>query len=101
MTQILFFLAEYAEECLVLLCSLILILLLVTLHRMKRITKLIQEIAGNTNDAGEGNVRRERKEENNSVSVKKGGREQDAAGGILTAEENAELLSEVLEEIFP
>ena len=101
MTQMMLFLAEYAEECSVLLCSLTLILLLVTLHRMKRITKLIQEITGNTNDVGQVNVRRERKEENHSVSAKCSNGEQEAAGEMLTTEENAELLSEVLEEIFP
>jgi len=68
---------------------------------MKRITKLIQEITGNTNDVGQVNVRRERKEENHSVSAKCSNGEQEAAGEMLTTEENAELLSEVLEEIFP
>lgn len=50
MTQIVFFLTEHAEELFVLLCSAYMVFLLATLHRMKQISKLIQEIAGNTNE---------------------------------------------------
>ena len=99
MTQIIFFLTEYAEELLVLLCSLVLVLLLVTLHRMKRITKLIQEIAGNTNEIGQ--VKCGMQKENHSVPAKKDDGEQETADNMLKKEENAELLSEVLEEVFP
>lgn len=100
MTQIMLFLAEYAEELAVFMCSLVIVLLLVTLHRMKRITKLIQEIAGNTNDVRQTREKCEEKEEMHSLPAENGGK-QETSGVSPTREDNAELLSEVLEEVFP
>lgn len=99
MTQMVFFLTEYAEEFSVLLCSVGIVLLLVTLHRMKRITKLIQEIAGNTRDVRQAGC--ERKEENPPASAQSAVDEQKTPENMPTTEENAKLLSEVLEEVFP
>lgn len=100
MTRMIFFLAEYAEELSVLLCGLMLVLLLVTLHRMKRITKLIQEIAGNTNDVRETKVQCELEEKKPPVPVEECNKGQKTVEDMLTQNENADLLSEVLEEVF-
>ncbi len=99
MTQILFFLTEYAEELSLFFCGSAIILLLVTLHRMKRITKLIQELAGNINDTGP--VRLEMKEKNKPVLEKNSIGESETEDDMLIKRENEELLSEVLKEVFP
>ncbi len=101
MTQTMLFLTKYAGELSVLLCSLVVVLLFVILHRMKRITKLIQEITGNTNDGKPVMVGQEGKKENHPVVINKSRDGLEAANKELVTAENAELLSEVLEEIFP
>lgn len=76
-----FFLTEYADELLLALCAIITILLLVTLHRIKRITKLIQEITGNL-----------RKEEPDLNAYK--------SADILTEEEPTKLSEEEYAALF-
>lgn len=103
MTQIAFFLAEHTEELLVLWCCLIMILLFVTLHRMKQITNLIQEIAGNTKDikdARQGNGLWEGKEKEDIMLVKEAESKQETIAELPIKEEDEKLLSEVLGEVF-
>lgn len=92
MAQTMLFWAEYAEELSVLLCALVLVLLIVTLHRIKQITKLIQEIAGNTKESGKIANQTERTDKCDVMSATEKEVEDFAA---------QELLAEVLDEVFP
>lgn len=108
MMQVIVFLAEYTEELLVVLCSLIIVLLIVTLHRMKRITKMMQGIVGNTKEKAMNteNKRHTIHSETNRTSEREDGtallsehKNTDTPQEIKA--EQQELISAVLEEVFP
>lgn len=94
MAQISIFLTEYANGISVLFYGFTLILLLVTLHRIRRIEKQIQEITGNINRIAD--QTEQRQEIQKEIAVPDQEQPKHAAG-----EENpAELIDAVLGEVF-
>lgn len=93
------FLTEHTGEFSVLFLSLIIVLLFVTLHRIKRITRMIQEITGNTKDK-DARASDELEEAGHFLSLQEENETQETQEKTLRNTEDAALLSEVLEEVF-
>ena len=113
MTQVMDFLAGYAGELAVLWEAFVTVFLLVILHRMRKITKLMQGIAGNVKEMGQA-LRQQGKEQEDSISQIKeqpgGDRQADVWSDMPEqatvsqdpkAAEQQKLISAVLDEIFP
>ena len=115
MMQIMSFLTRYADELSVLLCGLAIALLLVTLHRMRRIIKLIQGITGNISDENRNESARENTDDRHTLDAVRteaeNGLTEEECAALLSDREGGtrementqpeDLLSAVLDEVFP
>lgn len=116
MTQAMDFLAGYAGELAVLLGAFVTVLLLIVLHRIRKILKLMQGIAGNVKEPGQVLQQQEKEQEKRVDSVSQireqpgGNRQPDVRGNAPEQEsvsqdpkaaEQQKLISAVLDEVFP
>lgn len=116
MTQTVSFINEYAQEIALLWCGALTVLVIFTLHRIRRISKLIQGIAGNTKVVKNTQKNQELSELSrgdgkgvNAPAVQAADDVQkpsDEMGVQVLQEqeqtkEQQKLLSEVLDEVFP
>lgn len=116
MTQTVSFFIEYAQEAALLWCGALTVLLIFTLHRIRKISKLIQGITGNTKALNRMQKSQGFSElsQENSMGVDTPGMQQtdamqkpsDEMGARAQQEqaqtkEQQKLLSEVLDEVFP
>lgn len=116
MTQAMDFLVGYAGELAVLWGAFVTVFLFVILHRMRKITKLMQGIAGNIKEMGQALQQTGKEQENRVDSVSqmkeqpRGDGQADVWSDALEqatvsqdpkAAEQQKLISAVLDEVFP
>lgn len=96
MMQVMEFLTLYAEELFLLMVSLAVILLLVTLHRMRRIAKLLRTIAGDTKQ-----IVQEQRVYTEVIQAQKEVMGKARTKAVPKERTQEKLISEVLDEVFP
>lgn len=96
MMQVMEFLTLYAEELFLMVVSMIVILLLVTLHRIRRIAKSLQDIVSYTRE-----IAHEQKTQQTVMQTYKEEVGQAKTEAVPKVKTQEKLLSEVLDEVFP